>query len=181
MEEHNPYEPPKSSTMPPPDPDPSSRRARAWTYGAWIFVCAINMAVPLLFSATLTEEHGRLGMLLAVVSFFFCGCFLCAFQRGLALAVIIGGVIVALTQLFPILHIVAGWIGMAVGDALGLADFGTGDQSPRLLNELGGFVVTLITGGILMAIATGIGLAIQWFRARRRLHRSKKKSSQLDM
>jgi MFS family permease len=176
MEEHNPYAPPKSSTTPTPDRDPLSRRARAWTYGAWIFVCAINMAVPLLFSATLTEEHGKLGMLLAVVSFFLCGCLLCAFQRNLALAVIIGGVIVALTQLFPILHIVAGWIGMAVGDLLGVADFGRGDDSPRLLNELGGFVVTLVTGGILMAIATGIGLTIQWFTARRRVHRATKKT-----
>jgi large-conductance mechanosensitive channel len=176
MEEQNPYEPPKSSTMPTPDRGTSSRRARAWTFGAWIFVCAINLAVPLLFSATLIEAHGKIGMMLAIVSFFFCGCCLCAFQRDLALAVIIGGVFVALTQLFPILHIVAGWIGVAVGDALGLADFGSGDKSPRLLSEFGGFVVTLITGGILMAVATGIGLAIQWFRSRRRMRRSQNSS-----
>jgi MFS family permease len=174
MEGHNPYEPPKSSTAPPPDRSPASRRARAWTYAAWIFVCALNMAVPLLFSGSMTEEHGKLGMLLAVVSFFSCGCFLCAFQHKLAQAAIIGGAFVALTQLFPVLHIVAGLAGMAIGHALGLADIGSDEQSPRLLSELGGFVVALITGGILMAVATGFGLAIQWIASRRKDHRSEK-------
>ena len=151
----------------------------AWTYGAWIFVCAINMAVPLFFSATLTEEHGKLGMVLAVVSFFICGCFLCAFQRDLALAVIIGGVVVAMTQLMPILQIVAGTIGLAVGDALGVADFGNDER----VSEPDQRIRRLCRDAHHRRHPDGrshrLGLSIQWFRSRRRLHRSKNSADHL--
>ena len=144
-----------------------------WTFGAWIFVFAINMAVPLLFSASITEEHGKVGMLLAIAAFLASGCFLCAYHRELALALIIGGVIVGLTQLFPVPQILAGWIGLVIAKAVGLADFHDAEGSPRLMSELAGFVVTLVTGGILIVDATFIGIAIRWLAARRRRRRSK--------
>ena len=179
MDEHNPYEPPKSS-MPPPAPvDHANRRVQMWTFGTWIFVFAINMAVPLLFSASMTEEHGKLGMAVALGAFLTCGCFLCAFHRELARALIIGGVVVALTQIIPMLQFIAGSIGMAVGLGLGVADFGGDERGPSLTSEFGGFVVTLVTGGILITAAAVSGLSIQWLASRRRARRSKTPPSAL--
>jgi hypothetical protein len=41
-----------------------------------------------------------------------------------------------------------------------------------LISELGGFIITLITGGILMTAAAGVGWAIRWLTAERQSHRS---------
>ena len=75
---------------------------------------------------------------------------------------------VGLLQIFPGLQILAGMFGMAAGSALGVADFGGAERPPSLANELGGFVVTLVTGGILMTAAACLGWPIRWFVARRR-------------
>jgi hypothetical protein len=131
------------------------------------------MAVPLLFSGPVTEQHGKLGMGVALVSFLACGCYLCAYHRKLAVALLVGGVLVALTQLFPILQIVAGLIGMAVGQAFGQTSSGEDEATPHLTGELGGFVVTLITGGILIGAAACSGVAILWLTARLGANRSK--------
>jgi hypothetical protein len=144
-----------------------------WTYAAWAFVLAINMAVPLLFSGSVTEQHGKLGMGVALLSFLVCGCYLCAYHRKLALALLVGGVLVALTQLFPILQILAGLIGMAVGQSLGQTSSGADEATPHLRSEVGGFVVTLVTGGILIGAAACSGMAILWLTSRLGANRSK--------
>ena len=103
---------------------------------AWVFVFGINLAVPLIFSSSMTDEHGKLGMFIAIVSLLACGCFACAVRRVFADALIIGGVVVGLLQIFPVLQILAGMFGMAAGSALGLADFGDDGRPPSLANEL---------------------------------------------
>jgi MFS family permease len=173
LDEHNPYEPPKTAMGPTAPLEQANRRVQMWTFGTWIFVFAINMAVPLLFSSSMTEEHGKLGMAIALLASVACGCFLCAYHRELALALIIGGVLVGLTQLFPILQFLAGIIGTAVGQALGLAEFGNDERGPRVTSELGGFVVTLVTGGILITAAALLGMAIRSLIARNRKRRSR--------
>ena len=168
MDEQNPYEPPKSLVTDPAAPDYPDLRARVWTLASWIFVFGINLAVPLIFSSSMTDEHGKLGMFIAVTSLLFSGCLVCAVRRELAVSLLIGGALVGLMQVFPLLQFLAGVIGMAAGSCFGLAEFGGDERSPRLTSELGGFVVTLITGGSLMTAAACLGWPIQWFMARRR-------------
>jgi hypothetical protein len=142
-----------------------------WTFGAWLFVFATNLAVPLLFSSSVTQAHGSLGMVFAILALLTLGGFLCTYHRELSRALLIGGVLIAMTQLIPIPQILAGWIGLAIGNALGLAEFSRGDQPARLTSEFGGFVVTLITGGILITAAACIGLTLRWLASRFRTPR----------
>jgi hypothetical protein len=90
------------------------------------------------------------------------GCYLCAAFRELAAALIAGGTLVGLAQLFPALQLIAGMIGMLVGRILGLANDGDDQRSPQILNEYGGFVVTFVTGGILMAASASAGMLLQF-------------------
>ena len=160
MDENNPYEAPSHAVHTPLPAANKSARAARFTYISWVFVFALNMAVPLLFSSSLTREHGKLGMSLAALLLFASGCYICAVARKLAAALIAGGVLVALSQLFPILQIIAGMIGMSVGETLGLARIGDGHPT-QLFNEYGGFVVTFATGAILMAAAASAGMLMR--------------------
>src|SRR5262249_17793790 len=126
-----------------------------------------------LFSGPVTEQHGKLGMGVALLSFLACGCYLCAYHRKLALALIVGGVLVALTQVFPILQIMAWLIGMGICPAFGQTSSGEDEATPHLTGELGGFVVTLVTGGILIGAAACSGVAILWLTSRLGANRSK--------
>jgi hypothetical protein len=161
--EHNPYETPAnvaSASLPEGTARP---RAGAFTYAAWIFIFAINTAIPLLFSASVTDQHGKLGMSMAALFLLALGCYICAANRKLAVALLAGGALIALTQLLPGLQIIAGMIGMGVGQALGHATL-SGDDNPaaRITSEFGGVVVTFITGGILMAGSLCAGVLLQF-------------------
>jgi MFS family permease len=162
LDEHNPYQTP-SDVVTNSSPDGIVRhRAGALTYTAWIFIFAINMAVPLLFSLALTDQHGRLGMSAAALFLFTLGCLICAANRKLAVALLAGGALVALTQLVPGLQIIAGMIGIGVGQTLGHATFDSDDHPARITSEFGGFIVTFITGGILMAGSICAGILLQF-------------------
>jgi hypothetical protein len=109
----------------------------------------------------MTQEHGKLGMSIAALFLVLLGCYFCAAGRKLAAALIAGGALVGLSQMFPALHIIAGMIGMTVGQALDLANIGDEERPAQIVNEIGGFVVTLITGGILMAAGACGGMLMR--------------------
>ncbi len=172
MDDNNPYEPPGEALTISVSDRKGNPRAGGFTYVAWIFVFAINMAVPLLFSASVTQQNGRSGMLIGTLFLFVLGCYICAANRKLAVALLAGGAVVALTQLFPMLQFIAGSIGMGVGQALGHATFLGDDNPPRVTSEYGGFVVTFVTGGVLMAGSLCTGILLQLVRRfLRRPHR----------
>jgi hypothetical protein len=162
LDEHNPYEPPSEAVRSSSSHEQALARSGVLTYIAWIFIFAINMAIPLLFGASMTEQHGRLGMSVAALLLLVLGSYICAANRKLAVALLAGGAVVALTQLFPILHIIAGMIGMTVGQALGHATLDSDDSPSRITSEYGGFVVTFVTGGILMAGSLFIGVLLRF-------------------
>ncbi len=162
MDEHNPYEPPTDAVRISYPDGTVHHHAGVLTYTAWIFIFAINMAVPLLFSLPLTDLHGRLGMSAAALFLFTLGCGICAANRKLAVALLAGAALVALTQLFPGMQIIAGMIGIGVGQALGHATFDSDEHPARITSEFGGFVVTFITGGILMAGSLCAGILLQF-------------------
>jgi hypothetical protein len=81
-----------------------------------------------------------------------------------------GGLIVGLSQVFPILHLVAGLLGMMISTKIfprpptvqGIERF-----DKEIQGVYCGALTTLITGGLLMAIALVIGLLIREFARRR--------------
>ncbi len=161
LHEQNPYEAPTDalrSVLPTGNANP---RVGLGAYMAWIGVFVLNMAVPLLFGASMTQEHGRLGMSVAALLLLAVGCFICAASRKLARHLIVGGALVGLAQLYPILQIIAGMIGMAAGQALGMAELDDDARSPGVSGELGGFVVTFVTGTILIAAGACAGMLLR--------------------
>jgi hypothetical protein len=162
LDEHNPYEPPTAAVRTLIPDEQALPRSRVLTYIAWVFVFAINMAIPLLFGTSMTEQHGRLGMSVAALLLLVVGCYICFADRKLAVALLAGGAVVALTQLFPILHIIAGTIGMSAGQALGHATIDSDDAPARITSEFGGFIVTFVTGGILMSGSLLVGVLLRF-------------------
>ncbi len=167
MEGRNPYEAP----MAPLQEGQEERRSRRILL-AWVAVFVLNMAFPLLFGWSLTREHGRIGMMAAASLLLAMGWCICSVARDFATPFIGGAAFVALAQLFPILQMIAGLIGMGVGQALDLADFGDESRPDRILSEFGGFVITIVTGGLLIAAGAGFGLLIRSFTPVGWWHRS---------
>jgi hypothetical protein len=154
--EHNPYEAPTSALRVPLPNGDEDRRGGGWLYFAWGAVFAVNMIVPLLFGLSTTSAHGRIGMTAASMLFLAWGCWLCAVRRQFAAPLIFGAVLVGVSQLVPILHVIAGLIGLTVGQILGLAD-----TRDKVTSEFGGFVVTFVTGGMLIAASAFTGWLIR--------------------
>lgn len=122
----------------------------------WVFVYILNLIVPLFLAMFVTDKAGKLGMTAAIVALLGLGCLVVPRCRHAGKAVVIGGGFTALLQFFPPLPMLAGTIGVAVardmGQTLG------GDQ---IASEFGGFVATVVTGGVLIAVALVIGWTVQ--------------------
>ena len=105
------------------------------------------------------DAGGRWGMLVAIGVLLVLGSGVCIGHRKAGTALIAGGVIVSLTQIFPLPHIVAGMIGLELADKAGMID-----DAVKLPSILGGFVVTFVTGGLLIALAGAIGAIVHLVR-----------------
>ncbi len=173
MDDQNPYAPPVLSLDDSTVPDRANRFAPSRLHLAWFAVFAFNLVLPLLFGWGLTSATARIGMLMAVMILLAAGYWICSIQRDLGRLLVFGGAFVGLSQIYPILQIVAGLGGMVVGQAFGQVS--AGDQAaPAPLSQTGGFLVTLTTGGLLMMASLALGYAMQkvkprqWWRNRRR-------------
>ncbi len=80
---------------------------------------------------------------------------------------VVGGVAVALSQVFPIVQMMAGLVGFAVAKRIGVpVDVRDGGMDwaagpPNADTVVAGFVVTMITGGLLLLASIAAGLAIR--------------------
>jgi hypothetical protein len=153
----NPYQSPEAAEL--SDAGAETREPQGYVaHGTFAAVFGVNMIVPLMFGWPMASEHGALGLVLAVAFLLVCGMCVCSLSPKLARAINLGGMIVAASQFIPILHITAGAIGFGLADGLGLTDFG---PAPSLTN-LGAFVVTAVTGTILIGMSTVPGLILVW-------------------
>jgi hypothetical protein len=121
---------------------------------SWVAVFVYNMPVPLFFGWFETEKGGRIGMAMAVIVLFAAGFWVCARFRRIGILIIIGGIPIGMSQLIPILQMAAGIIAIVIGHAVGLLD------SEDATNELGGFLLTSITGTILITLSAASGFGI---------------------
>jgi hypothetical protein len=169
MDEINPYQPPKTSDTA-RRPSGDANDTGQMIYLAWFAVFVFNLAVPLLFALSITRESGRIGMSIAMVLLLATGCWICATSRNAGWSIVVGGIATGLSQAVPVLQMIAGIFGLAAAQILGAATMGD-DERPDRISELGGFVVTLVTGAILMTTGAGVGLLFQRLgvnRSRRR-------------
>ena len=161
MDEFNPYEPPTTrqrfrSRIPnPANRLESSPTSPGCSFSASTWPFHSTSAIP---SPSTTDDSDSF-------SERFCcsrlGFYICAFNRRFSPALIVGGALIAVTQIFPVIQIIAGMLGMTVGKAMGLAIFGDNHEVPQITTEEGGLIVTLVTGGILMATAACSGLLLR--------------------
>ena|SRR5215469_8051735 len=153
----NPYASPQSEST------DSSRTGRSdgdnlkRLYFGWLTVFALNVIVPLLIGLGVTTSGGRIGMLLAMLVLLALGFWICARAREVGFALVVGGVAVALSQVFPILQVMAGIFGFALAESIGLS----GPRGGDLETLAAGFAVTLATGGLLAAASLAAGLGIR--------------------
>jgi len=127
-------------------------------YRAWLVVFLANLPVPLMFAWNLTMQHGRIGMAVAIVLCWYFGHRVGAKSRWIDRALVAGGIVVALSQVIGILHISAGVMSLEIGSRLGQVT--SNEWGPREITELGGLLVTILTGGILMTVAMVCGSVI---------------------
>ena len=128
---------------------------------AWLTVFLANSPVPLFYAWFLTAKHGRIGMVAAIVLWWSLGHLVCKTNRRLGLSLVAGGILVALSQCFPLLQIIAGMVSLNIYGRLAQAVAGGSVRGPQEQTEFGGFLVTMLTGGMLMAVALGFGSVIR--------------------
>jgi len=175
LDDRNPYASPQSLTADSlPTTDASDRPSR-WVYLVWTIVFVLNLAVPLLIAWTLSNASGRIGMFVAVAVLYLLGSWVCtAHYRHLGVSLIAGGLCVGLTQVFPLLQIIAGSVSFAVATRLGQVDGRNADLPGNVDSAAAGFIITMTTGVLLMAAALVIGLPLQAIASRRKLSKDLK-------
>jgi hypothetical protein len=157
----NPYDPPLATlpddTMSVQHQDDKPNRNH---FIVWPIVFALNLIVPLLFGGSMLRERGMIGLSVAVAFFLIAGWYICYMSPFISIRLLVGAGITAISQLFPIIHVLAGLIAVATLSKLGLAtdenDVGIGTIS----SEAGGFMMTMITGSIIAAFALIVGFLV---------------------
>ncbi len=115
--------------------------------------------MPLQFAWSITRQSGRAGMLAGILCYFGAGCLVALKSRRVLMTVVYGGWVVAASQAVPFLQMISGIFGVTAAGAVG--------QSSKpgiegdLNGEAGGFIATVVTGGILLVAALVLGLVIR--------------------
>ncbi len=126
-----------------------------WLWG-WGAVLLVNLVVPLWFGATVTANGGQMGMCLGVIVVWLLGHFAVARLSALRGPLVVGGVVVALSQYVLIGHIIAGLIALSAVNQVA--------DGP--LTNASAFAVTLLTASQLAVVALVIGFPLcLWYRS----------------
>lgn len=111
MVDPNPYQSPSAASPPPPTALGTEEDKPGGLHAAWAAIFAINLTVPLIFGWSLVSEHGKLGMSAAAIALLIGGWCVCSVHPLIARQAIVGGTIVGLSQLIPVVQMVAGLLG----------------------------------------------------------------------
>jgi len=134
---------------------------------AWTAVFLVNLPLPVLFGLSATENDGRAGMFVATLLLLILGFWVCATSGRAGRVLIVGGVLVGLSQFIPALQFAAGMASLGLGQALGQVKPHYGGEPGNVISEAGGFLVTLSTGDLLMTASVALGLLLQAITPRR--------------
>jgi hypothetical protein len=168
MHSSNPYRSPTGNSADLPFPEmPRETRSVLWLLSllAWPMVFALNLIVPLVLGASLIGGTAHWGLLVALCILLGIGWCICLLGPTSSARTVGGGLFVAISQLVPVLQLSAGAIAIRVTGAAGLVDVHWWESAPQIDSNLGSFVVTLVTGGLLFGASQVAGfLAQQLFR-----------------
>jgi hypothetical protein len=159
MEEANPYQAPASVEGETPPP-PAAGRLPMRLLAGWTAIFLLNMPLPLLFAGEVTRNHGRSGVFVASATLWLLGGWVCVAQRKVGFALAVGGAPVALSQIVPLLQIMAGIVALTVGELFQQVE-NKDDAVGQVVSEPGGFLLTMITGSLLMGAALVLGLLLR--------------------
>ncbi|MFN7733206.1 MAG: hypothetical protein ACK5OB_15020 [Pirellula sp.] len=174
MDNLNPYQPPAAN----PDAIATETRRDRVVAGPlmlsieWTAVLCFNLIVPVLFGMGMTSEQAKIGVFLAVAMIACIGYYFCYARPLPVLFIIRGGVLVALSQFFPILQVFAGALSIQILLTLGIIE--DSDILNMLSTATAGFLAALLTGTILMIAAFVVGILLRlvtpdrWWLAKER-------------
>ena len=163
----NPYQSTSTIAGPVVPLDGEVLRPDWFAIAAWPCLFMLNMVFPLLMGWMMTSQKGRIGLGAASLIWLILGWLLCYYKPDYARRLLIGSVLTACSQVFPVLHIILGFIGIFVAEIVGGRITDT-DMGPGLFaNEIGAFIVTFVVGGGLIIMAGGIGAFIGLFMPKR--------------
>ena len=134
----------------------------------WGIVFALNSIIPLCFGWDVTRSGGRIGMAAATVALWLLGHFVCVKSADVASVLVGGGSCLAMSQVFPIVHLVAGAIALRLCGVPILNEtmvFGP-------IGEIRCFMVTMVTGLQLAMVACAFGYPLWLYRKHRALNQN---------
>jgi hypothetical protein len=138
--------------------DHDDRSGWSW-FGGWTLLYAANLIVPLMFGSSITADGGRAGMWLVVATLWAAG-FAAGYRWGeMRRALAVGGILAALTQIYPLPHMFAGLLALAAWRRLA-GEAPNEYPHDTLHSDLGGFAVTLMSGGLAMVFAIMVGFLL---------------------
>ena len=129
-------------------------------YIQWTLVLGFNLIVPLYLAQMIVDSMGKVGVYGGVMVIYGIGLGLCVKMPWIAKTLNAGGFAVGISQLFPVLQLVAGFI------AIGAVGYGrivlgsTSNSWAKIDTVMSGFTTTLITGGFLTLVSIGVGKII---------------------
>jgi len=120
----------------------------------------VNLPIPLIFGFDVTDESRWIGMLFGIAAVYLCGFWGCNVMPRIMYRLNIGSSLVAVSQFFPILHIIVGSMAVDVSKPLfGEAQRTSGDMtgiaeitSATILTGIGLIIPSLAMGTVIVAV-----------------------------
>lgn len=127
----------------------------------WSALYLANLPLPMFMGFCVAYGPGVIGMAVGIAGLYLAGRGACRADSWGVLMFSYGGTLVAGLQMFPVLQLIAGMLGVGTASALGQG--GSADNSLPL-TAAGGLIATLVTGVVLIACATVAGFVLMAFR-----------------
>ncbi|MCY3004965.1 MAG: hypothetical protein NTV29_03195 [Planctomycetota bacterium] len=131
----------------------------------WTVVVLVNLIVPCLLASSMTGPMGNWGIFLGVLLVLLLGYLASTAIPMGVLMTVRGGILVALSQFFPVLHIIAGLLSIEFYRMTGIIDADL--QGRGKVGFQGALLLTVTTGGILLLVSCGLGVILRWITPNR--------------
>lgn len=137
----------------------------------WALVVCLNAAVPMMFATAVVDSAAHWVVVSGLVLVFLSGALICLQFAWLRRRILAGSYVVGVSQLFPIVHMIAGAIALQISETIGFAGGFDDVGTQNMTNPLAIFLVIFITAAVLALVALAIGsvliLLIDQLRVRR--------------
>ncbi|WP_169976111.1 hypothetical protein [Tautonia rosea] len=151
MDDSNPYLAPRSGLG---DRSRSRPRLDRRLLGA-LAVFLLNLPLAIVIALRNASGDAWIGVLLGLALLGLLGVLVCSISERVGFTMIVGGIGIALFQVVPILHGIAGLIALWLTFAAGLLP-----HPGQVTTWPAGFCISLVTGMLLMKLSMGLGVLL---------------------